>query len=300
MDNIIETRNADAAPIENTQIPTENPSIDVQAGSWDNPQAPIEPSPIAEETSPVEGDIPAREDPTRYEYWQSQRDKAVTENQKLQQQVEYYQGTLDPIARELERNPQLLDNLEASVSNRQVNGSNGNGINQNSLKMPVKPQRPVRFNEVDAFNDPESDSYTYRQQMDNYRDGMQDYLFQREEVRERQYQTNMARQQENMMLNQVQSHMLNSHKWDNGKVTDFMQWAQNPANITVDRLAKLYEMEKLPSQSDAQLAQKQQAMANQANRMNVPRTTVVEKGQAPPPMNDEDIFNAGLMSLKRT
>ncbi len=102
------------------------------------------------------------------------------------------------------------------------------------------------------------------------------------------------------MLNQVQSHMLNSHKWDNGKVTDFMQWAQNPANITIDRLAKLYEMENLPSQSDAQLAQKQQAMANQANRMNVPRTTVVEKGQAPPPMNDEDIFNAGLMSLKRT
>jgi len=300
MDNIIETRNADEAPIENTQIPTENPSIDVQAGSWDKPQVPTEPSPITEETSPVEGDIPAKEDPTRYEYWQSQSDKAVAENHKLNQRLEYYQGTLDPIARELERNPQILDNLEASVSSRQPIGSNGNGINDGSLQMPVKPQKPVQFNDVDAFNDPESDSYAYRQQMDNYRDNMQDFLYQREEVRERQYQTNMVKQQESMMLNQVQSHMLNSYKWDNGKVTDFMQWAQNPANITVDRLAKLYDMENTPSQSDAQLAQKKQAMQNQANRMNIPRTTVVEKGQAPPPMNDQDAFNAGLMSLKRT
>ena len=300
MENIIETRNADEAPIENTQIPTENPSIDVQAGSWDNPEGPTEPSPIAEETNPVEGSIPAKEDPTRYEYWQSQRDKAVTENQRLQQRLEYYQGTLDPIARELERNPQILDTLEASVSGGQANGSYGNEINSGSPQMPVKPQKPVQYNEVDAFNDPESDSYAYRQQMDTYRDNMQDYLFQREESRDQQYQSYMARQQENMMLNQVQSHMLNSYKWNNNKVSDFMQWAQNPANITVDRLAKLYELENTPSQSESQLAQKKQAMQNQANRMNIPRTTAVEKGQAPPPMNDEDMFNAGLMSLKRT
>jgi len=300
MDNIIETRNADQAPIESTEIPTENPSIETQAGSWDNPSAPTEQSPITEETTPVEGNIPAKEDPTRYEYWQSQNDKASTENQRLQNELNYYKGTLEPIAQHLDQNPHILDNLEASVSNGQQNGSTGNGIDPASLQMPVKPQQPVRYNEVDAFNDPESDSYQYRQQVDTYRDNMQDYLIQRESVREQQFQANAARQQETMMLGQVQSHMTNSYKWDNNKVTDFIHWAQNPANITVDRLARLYDMENAPSQSDAQLAQKQQAMANQANRVNVPRTTVVEKGQAPPPMNDEDMFNAGLMSLKRT
>ena len=300
MDEIITTRNADEAPIESAQIPQENPSIDTQAGSWDNPQSQPEPSPITQEATPVEGSIPAKEDMTRFEYWQSQNDKASTENQKLKQELDYYKNTLDPIARHIDENPQILDTIEASVSNGQQGVPSGNGTNPASLQMPVKPQKPVAFNEVDAFNDPESDSYKYRQQLDTYRDTMQDYLFQREEVREQQYKANMARQQETMLLNQVQSHMTNSYKWEPNKVNEFMRWAQNPANITVDRLAKLYEMENTPSQSDAQLAQRKQAMQNEANRMNIPRTSVVEKGQAPPPMNDEDMFNAGLMSLKRT
>ena len=300
MDEIITTRNADEAPIESAQIPKENPSIDTQAGSWDNPQSQPEPSSITQETNPVEGDIPAKEDPTRFEYWQSQSDKVNTEKQKLTEELNYYKSTLDPIAQYLNENPQVLDQLESSVSNGQQVPPSGNGAQPASLQMPVKPQKPVSFNEVDAFNDPESDSYKYRQQLDTYRDNMQDYLFEREQVREQQYTMNMQRQQENMMLNQVQSHVTNAYKWQPDKVNEFMRWAQNPANITIDRLARLYEMENTPSQSDAQLAQKKQAIQNQANRVNVPRTTVVEKGQAPPPMNDEDVFNAGLMSLKRT
>ena len=284
MENIIEMRNADQAPQENAGLNVEQPAIP-------NGELPVDTGVSESITEETTQEASPKDDSTRFEYWQSQADKAKGELSTIRQELDYYKNSLAPVEQMIRSNPDVLDRLEQSPSSEQSQAY-PNGLQQTSLKEPTAPDRPHSYNEVDAYNDPESDSFKYRLAKEEYRDNYLGFLQQKDQAREQemqaQYQAQMQQQQNQMLQTQAHSHAVNSYGWDANKANDFVQWAQNPDNLTMDNLAKLFE---LRTSTDPVVQQRKQEMQNQAERLSIPKTAAVQTGKAEQPRTDEQLFN---------
>ena len=272
-EQILEVRNADQPPVENTGIAVEQPSIP----SGEVQQDFVAQEPIAETNEQVSS---SKEDQTRFEYWQSQADKAKSELNALRQEVDYY--------RTQEQN--------TGLSNGQPQAYPEQGLQEPSLKEPSEPERPVSYNEIDAYSDPDSESFRYRLARDKYRDDYMSFLKEKDNIREQQmqeaYQIEMQTQRDNMMRTQAQSHAINAYGWETSKANEFVQWASNPDNLTLDNLAKLFELRSNPNPV---VQQRKQEMQNQAERLSVPKTAVVQSGTAEQPRTEEQLFSDALL-----
>ena len=286
MENIIEMRDADRAPAENAGLETEQPLMQTEEVPTENTVGVNET--VTQETTQEPS---SRDDSTRFEYWQSQADKAKGELGTIRKELDYYKNSLAPVEQMIRNNPDVLDRLEHSPSNGQSQAY-PNGLQKNSLQEPSAPERPHSYNEVDAYNDPESDSFKFRLAKEEYRDNYLSYLKDKDQVREQelqtQYQAQMQQQQTHMMQTQAHSHAVNSYGWDTNKANDFVQWAQNPDNLTMDNLAKLFE---LRTNANPVVQQRTQEMQNQAERLAVPKTAAVQTGKAEQPRSEEQLFN---------
>jgi hypothetical protein len=160
------------------------------------------------------------------------------------------------------------------------------------LKEPSAPDRPHSYNEVDAYNDPESDSFKYRLAKEEYRDNYLGFLQKKDQVREQEmqkaYQQQMHQQQNQMIQRQAMSHAVNNFGWDQQKAAEFVSWSQSPDNLTLDNLAKLFE---LRTNTNPVVQQKTQEMQKQAERLAVPRTAAVQTGKSEEPRDEQQKFN---------
>ena len=275
MENIIETRNADQAPKEDAMLNIEQPAIP-------NGEIPQD-SGVSESITQETQEVSPRDDSTRFEYWQSQADKAKGELNALRQELEYYRSNTNPAE-------------QSSVSNGQPQAYPQQGLQEPSLKEPTAPERPHSYNEVDAYNDPQSESVKYRVAKESYRDKYMDFLTKKDQAREQemqaQYQAQMQQQQTQMVQQQAMSHAVNNFGWEQSKAMEFVRWSQNPENLTLDNLAKLFELRTNPNPV---VKQRTEEMQNQANRLSVPKTAVVQTGQAEQPKSDEQMFSDALL-----
>ena len=274
-------------PVEGAAIPAGDDATNTQMFDVDTTGPSINETPVgeqqAESVESSQEQSSAKADPSRFEYWQSQADKVKGELSATQQELAYYR--------------------EQAMQNAQQSPSNGQPVEQaqeTSLKSPVKPEKPVNYNEVDAYNDPESASFKFRLQKEQYQDDYISFIEKREQVREdeyaRKYQQAMLEQEANSLRNNAYNHAVSNYGWDQSRANDFVQWASNPANVTVDHLAKLFQMKDAPN---AQIQQRKEQVVREREIAAMPRTAAVETGKTEAPMNDEDMFNAGLMALKR-
>jgi len=248
-------------------------------------QAPMGETPQEVQTeqgsSVAEQDVSAKEDPNRMAYWQSQADKAKNEAQGMAAELELYKKAVSsmqqaPVSNETQPQPQ-----------------------DDSLKEPTPPERPMNYSEVDAYNDPESDSFRYRMAKEQYQDQRYDYLKNIEYARVAQQEQMMARQQEKSMMNDAYNSVKSSYGWDDMKAADFIGWATNPNNVTLDVLAKLFDIQNAPTPNQISAEQKKQQYAQTQQALSVPRTPSVEKGTTPAPMNEQDMFNAALLQQSK-
>jgi len=254
------------------QIPVDDPQV--PAGDFTPAQEAIV-EPTGEGVKP-----PAKEDDTRFEYWQSQADKAKSELSALRQEVDYY--------RNLE--------AQAGFSNGNLQAYPEQGLQDDSLKEPVAPEKPVNYNEIDAYSDSDSESFKYRMAKEQYRDEYMKFLMEKDARREQdmqeQYAYEMAVQRDNMMRSQAHSHAVNSYGWEPTKANEFVQWATNPDNLTIDNLAKLFE---LRSNTSPVVQQRTQQMQNQAQLAQVPRPAAIQPGQVEQPRTEEQMFSDALL-----
>jgi len=317
MDDIIQVGNAADAPVQNVGAPVQDASVPVDAGhgglaspmgneaianemggskaaGWSNGQTTVveQPAPVEyqqqAEPAPLDGlshEAPAKEDPRRFEYWQSQADRMRGENQMLKQEI----GDIKSY---------LQSREQPSPSNPATQGSPvPTGNPETVLKAPVQPTKPSNYNEVDAFNDPNSASFQYRNEMESYRDNVTNYMLKKDKVREKIQLQQMRKQQDNMVNQQAYNHATANYGWSPDVANDFIKWSRDPGNVTIDHLAKLYEMDKRGVNPQAQ--QKRQEMINQQTRAAVPRTTQVTPAPAPPRMSVEQAFSADLLRHSR-
>ena len=316
MENIIETRDAADAPQADVGIPAETPTIQADGGQEGTlfplggneaianegvpagTTAPVETEAPVQEQPPVQTEeTPPKNDPNRMEYWQSQTDQAKNEQYKLAQELEYYKNTVGPIAKVIEQNPQVLDNID-SLANGNPQTQQQQGVGQrNSLEAPVKPEKPHSYNEVDAYNDAESDSFKYRLAHDKWRDDMISHMQNVDKARAEHQQKIAMQQQQQQMMSGAYNYAMNQGGLDANKANDFVRWAQNPNNITIDGLIKLYQMQNAPvSQQQSQANIKAEQMRTQQERLKVPTPTAVQTGQTPPPQSDEQLFSQSLLN----
>jgi len=274
-EQLLEVRNADQPQVENLELSVEQPSI----SSGEVPQdTVVQQEPIAETSDTV---LSPNQDQTRFEYWQSQADKAKGELNGLRNELEYYRS----------------QGQNAQPSNEQPQAyPQQQGLQEPSLKVPTEPERPVSYNEIDAYSDPDSDSFKYRLDRDKYRDDYMSFLKEKDEVREtqltQQYEYEMAMERDNMMKTQAQSHAVNAYGWEANKANEFVKWASNPDNLTLDNLAKLFD---LRTNANPVVQQRTQEMQNQAQRLTVPKTAVVQSGKAENPRTEEQLFSDALL-----
>lgn len=236
---------------------------------------------------------PVKQDADRYEYWQSKHDRTAGELSQVRKELDYYKQTLGPVAEAVQQNPNVLQNFQQSPSNEPP------AQEQNSLKAPSRPEKPHSYNEVDAYNDPDSDSFKYRLANDKYRDDMIDYYGKVDNHRQEQAAVAYEQQREAMAQNQATSYAVQSLGWEPSKAQHAIQWLQNPDNVSFETLFKVYEMAHAPAR-EAAVAQQRAAEAQQREqRMQVPQSTAVASGTSQAPMSDEQLFNQGMMSWKK-
>ena len=236
---------------------------------------------------------PVKQDADRYEYWQSKHDRTAGELSQVRKELDYYKQTLGPVAEAVQQNPNVLKNFQQSPSNELP------AQEQNSLKAPSRPEKPHSYNEVDAYNDPDSDSFKYRLANDKYRDDMIDYYGKVDNYRQEQAAIAYEQQREAMAQNQATSYAVQSLGWEPSKAQHAIQWLQNPDNVSFETLFKVYEMAHAPAK-EAAVAQQRAAEAQQREqRMQVPQSTAVASGTSQAPMSDEQLFNQGMMSWKK-
>ena len=236
---------------------------------------------------------PVKQDADRYEYWQSKHDRTAGELSQVRKELDYYKQTLGPVAEAVQQNPNVLKNFQQSPSNEPP------AQEQNSLKAPSRPEKPHSYNEVDAYNDPDSDSFKYRLANDKYRDDMIDYYGKVDNYRQEQAAVAYEQQREAMAQNQATSYAVQSLGWEPSKAQHAIQWLQNPDNVSFETLFKVYEMAHAPAK-EAAVAQQRAAEAQQREqRMQVPQSTAVASGTSQAPMSDEQMFNQGMMSWKK-
>ena len=289
---VMNTTDPAKAPIGQAGIMPEEASIQT-GGDAVNPSAETSIGQLAHNADAVPQETPTKQDADRYEYWQSKHDRTAGELSQAQKELEYYKSTLGPVADLVRQNPNIVDTLRQSPSNEQP------AQEQNSLKPPSRPEKPHSYSEVDAYNDPESDSFKYRLSNDKYRDDMIDYYGKVDNYRQQQQAMAYEAQRDQMAQNQARSYATQSLGWDDNKISNAIQWLQNPSNVSFETLFKVYEMAHAPSKEQVQSQQRVADYQNREERMKVPQSTTVASGTSQAPMNDEQLFNQSMLSWKK-
>ena len=289
---VMNTTDPAKAPIGQAGITPEDPSISV-GGDAIHPNAETSIGQLANDADAAPKETPTKQDADRYEYWKSKHDRTAGELSQTQKELEYYKSTLGPVADLVRQNPNIVDTLRQSPSNEQP------AQEQNSLKPPSRPDKPHSYSEVDAYNDPDSESFKYRLANDKYRDDMLDYYGKVDNYRQEQQALAYEAQRDQMAQSQARNYAMQSLGWDANKVTNAIQWLQNPSNVSFETLFKVYEMAHAPSKEQVQSQQRVADYQNREERMKVPQSTTVASGTSQAPMNDEQLFNQSMLSWKK-
>lgn len=178
----------------------------------------------------------------RYEYWQSQADKAKNDLTGMREQN------------------QLLQN-QLNIINQQAQQSQAETQQEESVDFPSPPERPMKprnYSREEAYTDPQSDSAHYLDSMDEWRDTMDEYTqlhsqYQSElaraermdfvEGQKRQEAIREAQRQEYQQLNSVASHVKQNYNASDEDIRGFVNKFSSDDSITIDNLWRLYQME---------------------------------------------------------
>ncbi len=201
-------------------------------------EAQPEPSPVevpaevaTEEESPVDNDV------KRYQYWQSEADKARNENAQLAQRLEALEAQAN------QPQPEEMEPIEEELS---------------FPDPPAKPDKPRNYSRADALEDPDSDSARYLDDVDKWRDDMDEYnrlhqqytqavmVEERQRIQDEQREIQRAqaeREEYSNNIAQMRQHLQKNYQASDDEIAKFVQVMDDPKNITVDNLFQLYRMQ---------------------------------------------------------
>ena len=198
-------------------------------------------------------------------YYQSEKDKASSENQKLKTQ-------LDTMGKFLQENPDL-----ASAMKNRAQGVGGEQLPVQEGRQ-TQQMKPEDFDAWESFTNPNSESYKFRE-------------MQQQEAIDKQVQQRMAGMQEKMAMDKLESD-LQSKGLTPDEVSDFKKFASTPANeLGLDNVINMWRTVQGNNTSTQQQVDLTQVRQNQA----VPTSPGVMQGQKPQTKSDIDNMWDGIV-----
>jgi hypothetical protein len=261
-------------------------------------------SPEGEE--PVETDVEPKQDPNQHQYWQSQYDKVKGEFDNLNSKYKEMES-LEPIAKYIQQNPRVLDNVQQSLPGGQQAGQAP--VQEPPPEPPQRPDRPTKpaeYDAIDAYSDPNSTSYKYRDSVDTYRDGMIEFQEKRNELMEDalrneagKQQQAMAHQQQVQQVHGIQTQLTNGYGFSNEDAQQFIKEMAKPESISMDNLVTLWKMKQAPSGEVIANQRKVEEMQRQKEKLSIPNTVGVAPAETPQETSVEDgVMNALIDDFK--
>jgi hypothetical protein len=204
---------------------------------------PQEPSQVTTKEEQVQTESNNPNDANRYEYWQSQAMKAQNELQSLQTQW-------GPVVQQATLNAQTAQPAP-NVDTQPVQ-------EEEFPEPPVKPTKPRSFSRTEAIEDSSSDSAKYLDEIDEWRDEIDDYtalkgdyqaavmdekLQSIENERAKSIESAKKRNAESQQMNKIHNHVTTKYGFDAEHAAKFVQWGARPENLSMDNLVQLYKIQ---------------------------------------------------------
>jgi hypothetical protein len=255
-------------------------------------EANAEPSPVevpteqaTEEESPIDNDV------KRYQYWQSEADKARNENAQLAQRLEALE------AQASQSQPDDMEPIEEELT---------------FPDPPAKPGKPAGYSRADALDDPSSESARYLDAVDKWRDDMDEYnrlhqqytqavmVEERQKIQEEQREAlriQAERETYNNNMNQMKQHLQQNYQATDDEIAKFVEVMDDPKNITVDNLFQLYRMQNgnVGNQPMTQTAPNE-SFAQRKRAQSVPTPMGVVPGQSSSQPNSNDSLMDSMLN----
>jgi hypothetical protein len=228
----------------------ENSVDDIFTPGFGQTEEPVQEEAV-ETTPEVNYETPQDNEEVRYQYWQSEADKAKNENEQLKKTVEILQQTIQKPA---ESQPEEISSEPEIEPFRDA---------------PQRPNKPAGFNRAEAIDDPNSASAQYLDAIDSYRDEMDIYNadkleyesnlinIEREaliEEQKRQKDAFEAEQRNQEQVSNISQQLKSQYNANDDEVNDFIQKMSDPESLNIENLWRLYQMDKgkVPEQPVAQ------------------------------------------------
>jgi len=179
-----------------------------------------------------------KNDERRFQYWQSEADKAKNENADLKSQLNQFNNT------------QQAPKTESAPVEQKT---------EEFPPAPDKPKIPAGFNRADAMEDPNGASAQYLNQLDEWRDDIIQYnslkneyqtalvseqLQKQEQRRVDDVKRTQAHQQQQQQMNEVHQRVQGEFGLTTDEATEFVQTMSKPDSLTIDNLVQLYRLQK--------------------------------------------------------
>jgi len=247
-----------------------------------------------EETSTDEGSTETPVDDSA-KYWQSEADKRQAERDSVMKalgvdNVEDLSKTAEemrmlmPIARYINENPNVLNDVENSLSSGDPSGQTlPQGDQKTSLKKPERPTKPGNYDPVDAVSDPDSASFKYKESLDSYRDDMLGY-YEAESQKQSEFQAQQqALQQQQTQLHQLRGRLLDGHGLSDQEVDQFIQFMSSPESTSEENLVDYFRYrfdlkQKMEQAEDNQHKNKLDEMKREKERLSIKNPVGVVPG----------------------
>lgn len=258
------------------------------------------PTDVPSEEPTTQSPTPAAADPDdpegkRFTYWQSKHDK-------LRRQLDEVQWML-PIVEALKSRPDVIAQLSQPTAPAVAPETTP------ALTQPTPPKQPRHYDQAEAYTNPESDSFKYRIEYEEYRDKQLEYATKKAEMTERAMQEALqaaaeARQRDAFI--QERRMELAAHGIVGVEADRCLQWMTNP-KIEMDDLVDLWRIRSgqapLNQQANqpAVRAKAQEAIEARKRPVVVPSLASASSGQAevPSQMSDSQKMSQSFLAAAK-
>lgn len=184
-------------------------------------------------------------DEKRYQYWQSQADRAAREKQELEKFV-----------RTIGQDPDISNLIQTKYGQKQAQPQPQSAPQK--IAPPTAPAKPAAYNEVEALTNPESESFKYRAALERYRDERTEYLekqlIAQAEERRQESEAQAQRLESQRQMTAMQRQLAAEFKLAPEQQNDFIQWASAPESMKLENLVRFWQFSKqaaAPQQNSA-------------------------------------------------
>lgn len=246
--------------------------------------------------APKKTDLPAKKDPSRFEFHQARADRAEAQLKQL--------APVIPIAQFLQQNPDVVERIEAQMRSGApltatppaVAPQTKQGA-EDTLVMPTAPTKPDNYNSVEAVTDANSVSFKYRAAQEEYQEKLADYLAKREALRADQEQQMAAEQQRQTLRTQkmsaAKSELISKYGMTEAEANDFLATMTKPEAFNLGNLVKLYRVQQTNAQG------KRPPVKTNQGRTDLPPSLAAIGGETEPALTEEEQFNLGLLRHRK-